>query len=338
MMYNNGGFRLVVRRGPQPNQVYELNQDMMTLGRDVNNEITVNDPEVSRHHCRLTRGPNGYTLEDLGSTNGTFVNGRRLTGAQPLNVGDLIGLGETVTLAYETSVGSGAAPASGGSNFGGQQQPGAAPSLQPGGYGGGYQQGAPDPQGGYYQQQQQQPYPQQQYGAPPAQQIPPYYEDEARGNRGCGIFIGCGIFFVLLLVGWIVAIVVIDTPLDDVRGINDAANAIPIPGGSVDNVENYLDALQSDCDVETASDYVCSAEEDYHSDAANLVDLCGQFAAAEYDCAQDGNDVACDLTFEGQSEPIEVIFNIRSGQVCGVVQIREVFDPAPVTPPTEEGQ
>lgn len=100
-MQANERFRLVVRRGPQPNQVYELNKDIITLGRDITNDITINDPEVSRHHMRLTRGAGGFTLEDLGSTNGTFVNGQRLTGAKPLNNGDMIGLGETVTLGYE---------------------------------------------------------------------------------------------------------------------------------------------------------------------------------------------------------------------------------------------
>lgn len=100
-MQANERFRLVVRRGPQPNQVYELNKDIITIGRDITNDITINDPEVSRHHLRLTRGAGGFTLEDLGSTNGTFINGARMTGAKPLNNGDLIGLGETVTLGYE---------------------------------------------------------------------------------------------------------------------------------------------------------------------------------------------------------------------------------------------
>ncbi len=100
-MQANDSFRLVVRRGPQPNQVYELNKDIVTIGRDITNDITINDPEVSRHHLRFTRGAGGFTLEDLGSTNGTFVNGQRLTGAKPLNNGDLLALGETVTLGYE---------------------------------------------------------------------------------------------------------------------------------------------------------------------------------------------------------------------------------------------
>jgi hypothetical protein len=107
-MMGNDSFRLIVRRGPQPNQTYDLNKDIITLGRDITNDIVINDPEVSRHHMRMTRGAGGYTIEDLGSTNGTFVNGQRLTGARPLRPGDMIGLGETVTLAYEMA-GAGAA-------------------------------------------------------------------------------------------------------------------------------------------------------------------------------------------------------------------------------------
>ncbi len=105
-MQSTDNFRLVVRRGPQPNQVYDLNKDIITIGRDITNDITINDPEVSRHHLRFTRGAGGFTLEDLGSTNGTFVNGQRLTGAKPLNNGDMIGLGETVTLGYEMARGT----------------------------------------------------------------------------------------------------------------------------------------------------------------------------------------------------------------------------------------
>lgn len=102
----NDNYRLVVRRGPQPNQSFELNKDVMTLGRDITNDIVINDREVSRHHMRLTRGAGGFSLEDLGSTNGTFVNGKRITGITPLNNGDIIGLGETVTLVYELARGA----------------------------------------------------------------------------------------------------------------------------------------------------------------------------------------------------------------------------------------
>jgi hypothetical protein len=119
-MQSGASFRLVVRRGPQPNQVFELTRDTITLGRDITNDITINDPEVSRHHTRMIRTGTGYTVEDLRSTNGTFVNRQRVTGPYALSHGDMIGLGETVTLSYEvvgapgavaTVVGAGAAPA-----------------------------------------------------------------------------------------------------------------------------------------------------------------------------------------------------------------------------------
>jgi hypothetical protein len=100
-MIQGDSFRLIMRRGPQPNQTYDLNKDIVTIGRDITNDYVINDPEVSRHHMRFTRGADGYALEDLGSTNGTFVNGQRLSGARPLRSGDMIGLGETVTLTYE---------------------------------------------------------------------------------------------------------------------------------------------------------------------------------------------------------------------------------------------
>ena len=50
------------------------------------------------------------TIEDLGSTNGTFVNGKRVSGVTPLQNGDMIGLGETVTLALESVSAARSAP------------------------------------------------------------------------------------------------------------------------------------------------------------------------------------------------------------------------------------
>jgi predicted component of type VI protein secretion system len=129
-MQGNDRFRLVVRRGPQPNQTYDLTKDVITIGRDITNDIVINDPEASRHHMRLTQGAGGYTLEDLGSTNGTFINGQRLTGAKPLSNGDMVGMGETVTLAFErVPESAGAAPAAE-SPFA-RQQPGPLAPQQP---------------------------------------------------------------------------------------------------------------------------------------------------------------------------------------------------------------
>ena len=100
-MQQNDSLRLVVRRGPQPNHAFEVSKDVTTLGRDISNDIVINDRETSRHHLRLMLAGDALTIEDLGSTNGTFVNGKRVSGVTPLQNGDMIGLGETVTLALE---------------------------------------------------------------------------------------------------------------------------------------------------------------------------------------------------------------------------------------------
>lgn len=92
--------RLVMSQGPQPGQTFALDQDLLTLGRDPGNNIVINDPQVSRQHARITRQGDLMVIEDMGSTNGTFVNGMRLTGPHTLANGDVISLGDTVTLTH----------------------------------------------------------------------------------------------------------------------------------------------------------------------------------------------------------------------------------------------
>ena len=94
-------FRLTMQRGPNVGKTYELVKDVVTMGRDMSNDIVINDAESSRHHSRLTKQGNTYVLEDLGSTNGTFVNSARLSTPRTLSPGDVIGMGETCALTYE---------------------------------------------------------------------------------------------------------------------------------------------------------------------------------------------------------------------------------------------
>jgi len=94
----NGSFKLVMNRGPQTGQTFVLDQDLLILGRDPSSSIVINDPEVSRQHARITRYGGQIVIEDLRSSNGTFVNGMRLTGPRTLANGDVIGLGGVVTL------------------------------------------------------------------------------------------------------------------------------------------------------------------------------------------------------------------------------------------------
>lgn len=94
------GSWLVMSQGPQPGQTFMLDRDWLTVGRDPSNDIVINDPQVSRQHLRITRQGQMVVIEDLGSTNGSFANGVRLTGPHVMSNGDVIGLGDGVTLTY----------------------------------------------------------------------------------------------------------------------------------------------------------------------------------------------------------------------------------------------
>ncbi len=96
------GFQLVMRSGPTPGKVYPLKKEEMFIGRDVGNDIVINDAEVSRRHSRLSMQAGGFIVEDLGSTNGTAVNGDRLTSRHVLRVGEVVSFGEHVALVFET--------------------------------------------------------------------------------------------------------------------------------------------------------------------------------------------------------------------------------------------
>ena len=93
---------LSVRQGPQPGQRFSVNGPLIAIGRGADNDVVINDPEVSRHHLSLTWDGRRYIIQDLGTANGTFVNGARLTATQAVQSGDVIGMGATVALAFQT--------------------------------------------------------------------------------------------------------------------------------------------------------------------------------------------------------------------------------------------
>ena len=89
--------RLVVVSAPsgEPEEGTSLALDAIaTIGRDVNNAIVVEDQFVSAEHAILTFRGRAWYVEDLGSTNGTFVNGSPVTEVIPLGYGDVIQVGQ----------------------------------------------------------------------------------------------------------------------------------------------------------------------------------------------------------------------------------------------------
>jgi hypothetical protein len=87
--------RLLVERAPghETGIAYDL-LDGATLGRG-NVEIRLEDPFASSRHAQITRQGHSVVIEDLGSTNGTYLNEEPLTGPQPLHPGDRIRIGDS---------------------------------------------------------------------------------------------------------------------------------------------------------------------------------------------------------------------------------------------------
>ena len=100
--------KLVVVSGPALSEGEEhvLDSSLLTVGRDPENGLPLpSDDFVSTHHARVEPRSDGVWIEDLGSTNGTFVNGDRLTRPHLLRPGDVIRIGQT-DLRFEPAQGA----------------------------------------------------------------------------------------------------------------------------------------------------------------------------------------------------------------------------------------
>lgn len=99
---STGSAELVITNGPHEGETINLLLHRVTIGRATNSagwEISLQDPTVSRPHARLERDGDSWTVCDLGSSNGTLLNGERLDAAsQPLQDGDVLCVGNTVAL------------------------------------------------------------------------------------------------------------------------------------------------------------------------------------------------------------------------------------------------
>ncbi len=92
---------LTIIKGPQSGNTFELCDSVTSIGRDPANEIFLNDMTVSRTHAKIVRGPVQTVIEDLGSLNGTWVDGAIVNSAS-LREGSTVQIG-TFTLVYHES-------------------------------------------------------------------------------------------------------------------------------------------------------------------------------------------------------------------------------------------
>lgn len=97
---------LIVRKGSETGQSFVIDSDRLTIGRDPGRDIFLNDVTVSRDHAVLIRSPEGVTIEDAGSLNGTYVNDVRVD-KTVLSNGDIVQIG-MFQMVFASGPGSGA--------------------------------------------------------------------------------------------------------------------------------------------------------------------------------------------------------------------------------------
>jgi pSer/pThr/pTyr-binding forkhead associated (FHA) protein len=107
---------VIVIFGGQEQKTFQLDQPRMVVGRDATCEIPIDNLGISRNHCAFAARGEAFVVQDLGSSNGTFVNGRKIT-EHFLNDGDEIVIGKyTLKFKNEAQVASPSAEAKAGDN------------------------------------------------------------------------------------------------------------------------------------------------------------------------------------------------------------------------------
>ena len=89
----DGAGVLWVKRGPNAGSKFVLDRDLTLAGRHPDSDIFLDDVTVSRRHAEISRTPSGYTLRDVGSLNGTYLNRERIEEAR-LGNGDEVQIGK----------------------------------------------------------------------------------------------------------------------------------------------------------------------------------------------------------------------------------------------------
>jgi predicted component of type VI protein secretion system len=86
-------YELVVQAGPRAGQVIVVDRAVLRIGRQTTNDLVLPDAKVSRLHARLEQQGDGLLVTDEGSSNGTYVNGARISTPTMLQTGDILAVG-----------------------------------------------------------------------------------------------------------------------------------------------------------------------------------------------------------------------------------------------------
>lgn len=91
----SGGGRIVITSGPRSGLELDLPETGMSIGRSSGSGLQIKDDYTSSAHAKIVRWRDQWMVQDLGSTNGTYVDGKRITEATPLRAGSTVRIGTT---------------------------------------------------------------------------------------------------------------------------------------------------------------------------------------------------------------------------------------------------
>ncbi|MEK6222779.1 MAG: FHA domain-containing protein, partial [Chloroflexota bacterium] len=89
---------ITIKNGLQAGERFTLEKRILMIGRDSINDIVIEDNSISRQHARISRKDMDFFLEDLGSSNGTHINGREIYESTRINFGDKLRIGLNIEL------------------------------------------------------------------------------------------------------------------------------------------------------------------------------------------------------------------------------------------------